>query len=1433
MKRLLLLTCVLFQLFCLKGMAVKEVDTWAMGLPMVLSPESSELSSLQEGEQFEADLKPINDVEKRAAGTKKTPLFFNGQTAKFQLQLFSDDGNGDKKLVENLKDEGWTLSWTLDVSDFVPVEEGDGIYSFKVVNDGSEEEKGYDLKCTLNDSHGQSLFVNRYFYVSTYDEPKASLADTLYVNLADSQVATLKVTTEGGTDYWTYEWSENGEPFSPQKEECKIDIDYDKDKGLEREIKLIVKNSRYEDGHNPWYEKTFICHVIFREKYELTLAMNQKPERKEWNVLSGTKVDIEYLLKNVTQDNLVQNPEGDEEGWKADWNRDPQPEKVGQTSYKFTPIYEGTDEFSNETLKLTLTNKEKSPELTDSLVFHVYPKPSIETNKEEVENGNPHDAGEEVELIVTPKGGNKDRWIYSWTDVSTGKDLGNDSICTVTYGGLVSHTITLVATTKSPGDEQWSDNQCKDTIVIEFKQPGEYSVRLSSDHKNVYAGQEVPIDVYLTLVDDETGGTKKVNWIEDGWTPTWEPSNAVTFNEEDSTFTFTPKLSSGEIPEVQTLTLTLKNENYSYKQVPTQTITFNVYPTPNATQEPDFVITATIGRPVELKIHTEGGYDGDGGWSFEWTDNDVLQKDVIGDTYTIEDNGTPERVVAVKVKNYGPDKDTWYDKDFTFKVTFVKNPYTVELMTIPENKEDVLDREEVKVIYRLLEDGEPVKSLDGWTPTWVPNERVVTDKENQKSCIFTVQYDKDNAIDSYSEDKLTLTLMNEKLDAFASGSIVFRVYQQPSAKPVKEVIEADMDEDVTLEIVTEGGYDQGWTFEWPESDEFTESDDNKCVVKYDGQNLTRTIKAIVRNTAYNEDVVLFGPETIEFTVVFKNPYSIELETEPEGIRDVLDGDSVTTNFRLLHNGTVVSLLDKEWTIELTPEYSYELKEDGSGSFNYKAKHNGEEENPITEKVMLKICKDGVNPITNWIEFNVYQRPDAHKDPADDPIIAYTNESKALSVVYVGGNPDGWTFEWTEDGRDIKGKGNEYLAEYTDRPSRTIHVKAVNVSPDGVTWFEEDFEFVIEFREPLSYEVKLSVDDENVLDGNDVQLSFTLYKVENETRSEVNDLGDWTLTWDPEELIQNKGGKYFFTAQYQGDDESWEQPIKLTLKKDEFEVSDNATFVIWPQPVITDGQEWMDAAEFKDLNNPLNKLQKGIRAGNKLELPEETPDISITHEWEGYEWKYVWSVDGKEYDSVVDIPTRSDDTYTIEITCVAQYTNGKNVMWEKEVGTKTLKVYKMPATPTYFVQKGNGTSNTWIISGFTKSSSKDRLAVGTFKTNAGQTEVKAITENINATITDNGMGWFIMEGHKDAKDLCLYAVRDYGDNVVITSDILPVNLTSAVNWDGSTYENRGILPQSAPSVTGVYSIDGVKTNSMVRGLNIIRLEDGTVRKVFKK
>lgn len=1418
MKKLLLLTCMLLQLFCLDGTVMKAADMNAMGLPDISSPRLSALSLLQEDDvEYRAELIPVNDIKKGAG--EKTPLFFNGQEAKFQLKLTKIEGD-NPQVIENPEQDGWTIEWALNSDeDFKPKSEGDGVYSFIVKHASSDDPQPFSITCSLEHEGLENVSCSKDFYVTKCNKPSVVFGDSIrYVNLSENDNSVkLEVKKDGGTDYWTYEWLDENRNSISTKSSCTID--YDPEKDLKRNITVNVKNSRIEGAE--WYDTTFTYQVIFWEKYELTLAMNQKPERKEWNVLSGTKVDIEYLLKNVTQDNLVQNPEGDEEGWKADWNRAPQPEKVGQTSYKFTPIYEGTDEFSNETLKLTLTNKEKSPELTDSLLFHVYPEPSIETNKKVVESGNPYDADGEVKLKVIPKGGFKDGWNYSWKEGEESTDSIGKTY-TVKFDGAFTRTITVTATNVGPEGELWLNETFKETFIVQFKQPGEYEIELSPEKSHVLEGKEALINVHLKKTGEEA--EEPIDWVKEGWIPTWVPTNAEVINNEDGTFTFIPKYSDGE---EQKLTLTLENDNCSYENVPTQTITFNVYPQPTATQKPDSEITATIGRPVELKIHTEGGYDK--GWSFEWTDNNVLQKDVIGDTYIIEDNGTPERIVTVKVKNFGPDKDLWCEKDFTFNVTFKENPYTVVFESVDGGMHVLDDGKEIPVTFKLWnkDKDEEVQDLEGWVLLSAEPEGRVKSGDGPFSCIFTPKYDEESHA-PYSTDVLALTFENKELDAFATGSLEFHVYPIPSAEQIQKEIKASIGETVTLEVDTKGGNPEGWIYIWQENEEKLESDRSTCIIPDNGETI-RTIQVTVYNIAPNSDEKWYPKTTFVFTISYNNPYTIELETDPEGLRDVLDGAEIPINLKLKENDKPIDL-DETWAVTLEPKDRFVRNDDGT--FSYTAKHKGKD-NPSKDEITVTLSKEGVGRLSKSIEFYVYQKPEAEKNTTDDPIIAYTNAGVPLRVDYHGGNPDGWEFEWTE-GDEALGKDDNIEVKFNNSRNRKIYVTVTNEGPKGEKWFgPEVFEFNIEFKEPLCYEVELSVEDENVLDGNDVQLSFTLYKIEDESRSEVKDLEDWKQTWDPEDLIQEKGGKYYFTAQCQEDGESCEQPVTLTLQNDGFEVSDTATFVIWRQPVIVDGQEWMDAVEFKDLNNPLNKLQKGIRAGNKLELPEESPKISINHEWEGYKWKYVWSVDGKEYDDVVDIPTKSDDQYSLEITCLAQYTNGKNVMWEKEVGTKTLNVYKMPPTPTYFVQKGNGTSNTWIISGFKKDSPKDRLAVGTYKTNGGLTEVKAISESINATISENGTGWFIMEGHRDAKDLCLYTVRDYSDNVVITSDILPVNLTSVVKWDGSTYENRGILPQSAPSVTGVYSIDGVKTSSMVRGLNIIRLEDGTVRKVFKK
>ena len=56
-------------------------------------------------------------------------------------------------------------------------------------------------------------------------------------------------------------------------------------------------------------------------------------------------------------------------------------------------------------------------------------------------------------------------------------------------------------------------------------------------------------------------------------------------------------------------------------------------------------------------------------------------------------------------------------------------------------------------------------------------------------------------------------------------------------------------------------------------------------------------------------------------------------------------------------------------------------------------------------------------------------------------------------------------------------------------------------------------------------------------------------------------------------------------------------------------------------------------------------------------------------------------------------------------------------------------------------------------------------------------------------------------------------------------------------DGDNYvnETEGITPASSTNATieSVYSVSGVRQQQMGHGVNIVRMSDGTVRKIFVK
>ena len=275
--------------------------------------------------------------------------------------------------------------------------------------------------------------------------------------------------------------------------------------------------------------------------------------------------------------------------------------------------------------------------------------------------------------------------------------------------------------------------------------------------------------------------------------------------------------------------------------------------------------------------------------------------------------------------------------------------------------------------------------------------------------------------------------------------------------------------------------------------------------------------------------------------------------------------------------------------------------------------------------------------------------------------------------------------------------------------------------------------------------------------------------------------------------------------------------------------------------------WENSVELKDANNSTNKLEEGIRSGNTLQLPKEKmkPQMKgVGVDYYKWEYEYNWSLDNKSFNGDnASIPNVNTKT-VIKLECKAVLKDPSGTIVDSQtIYSRDVVVYPKPSASLSLQQKGDGTSNTWIVQNF-KKSENERVVIGLYNETSNSVTYKdAISEY------SNGVGWIKLSlGGNGSEKPCICIVRDYGNDVKITSDVYLENGTKS--WDGSTYTKLtetlitrgGSDATSIESVansdqmeepTSIYSINGTQTNKMVRGMNIIRMKDGSVRKVFVK
>ena len=244
------------------------------------------------------------------------------------------------------------------------------------------------------------------------------------------------------------------------------------------------------------------------------------------------------------------------------------------------------------------------------------------------------------------------------------------------------------------------------------------------------------------------------------------------------------------------------------------------------------------------------------------------------------------------------------------------------------------------------------------------------------------------------------------------------------------------------------------------------------------------------------------------------------------------------------------------------------------------------------------------------------------------------------------------------------------------------------------------------------------------------------------------------------------------------------------------------------------------------------------------------------------WTYKWLLNGNEISKDNEYKTTITAGYSGEAKSnskianfVCEVKNTYNgIPWEEENYPKEYTVYRGPKTPTSLTKKGNGTSRTLIA---TMPINDQQLMDNDYYLCFGHLESNGDVNLIGEPQEQQGAGQtrFMTQVPQnlwnDTDNLCTFALWHYDDGTWVTSGLRFINDVKE-DWDGSDYSGNsstysgatrtgyanGIENVENTTTTNGYdcqynNLNGMKSTVPVRGLNIVRMKDGKMRKVIVK
>lgn len=464
----------------------------------------------------------------------------------------------------------------------------------------------------------------------------------------------------------------------------------------------------------------------------------------------------------------------------------------------------------------------------------------------------------------------------------------------------------------------------------------------------------------------------------------------------------------------------------------------------------------------------------------------------------------------------------------------------------------------------------------------------------------------------------------------------------------------------------------------------------------------------------------------------------------------------------------------------------------------------------------------------------------------------------LKIDTIGGIPGNWEFKWSVNKEEVKDDNVKDSLTYTipsisDKGSENY---TVSVDFKNYVVVNDNSEEIFSFKDSKKFTAWRKGECSGIkYDG--VESEDSKYHVYAGSRSssrlfvetQYGYENGWTYEWsEAGKVLSNSDSFDVPINDIDSDSKDYAYVVKVkNAIGDNVSLNDtkNITITKWRKA------EMPNSISIKDKTG--KEVTAGLREGNQLK-------ISVDQAKYGYKpstnWHYQWiennvqinpesplSFDRTVPNAPVSGEAMSSSTviYKLELQNVGP--NGKN--WAGQTYTKQFTVYRKPKTPTKLIRKGS-VSRTLIaytsLSDQQLAENQYYLVFGIYDPSTGYVQV--IREQQQLSPGQTRWATQIPAEQYNNDNLCVYALWKYSDGANVASGLCFLEGSDEM-WDGSNYDNvtRGSDPlgidehvsdtSTCTAPLQYYGMGGVPSSTMKRGLNIVKMKDGSIRKVIIK